>query len=74
MIVYVLLQGEASEGGRILGVFSSVDAARANAESREHHCPWGEWEPATWGNRCGNFTRLDAGCEWQSIEEWEVTE
>lgn len=73
MIVYVLMQGETHEGGSTLGVFSTADKAKEYAEARDHYCPWNPWESHSWGGRA-TMTRNDAGCEWQSIEEWEVTE
>lgn len=63
--VYVLSRGELSEGGSIVGVYSDEKAARATA-LEEQACfePWKEKSQNNWRS----------GCDWMSIEIWEVKE
>lgn len=68
MTVYVVTHGERFEGGRVIGVYSHYAKAKAAALSVESHYAVG-WEPSkgsqdTWIN----------GCEFVTVEKWEVDE
>ena len=63
MIVYVLSIGENSEGSHVVGVFSTLEAARECALKQEAcFTPWKEWATNTW----------ESGCDHMDIDEYEL--
>lgn len=65
MNVYVVIRGELSEGGSVVGVFSDIDAACevALAQKRHFGAEWSpERAPLKWTN----------GCDFVQVEEHAV--
>ncbi len=64
MKVYVVLAGEQHEGGRVKGVYSTLEKARAAALSR----PAGF--DGKWHDQGDNY--FINGCDFVDVAEWDV--
>ncbi len=63
--VYVVLKGEAHEGGSVIGVFYNEKVARELATAQETHFEGG------WSQR-ENINMWCNGCDYVSVESWDV--
>lgn len=74
--VYILSQGEAGEGARVVGVYSSLPPALQASRDHGSLYPLGDWDheeaddvhkyPETW-------VRWDTeGWEYDRVEKWEI--
>lgn len=68
MKVFVLMGGERGEGGGVIGVFATRLRAR---KALDFVVPIGGRVMAGW-EISGSADHRKAGCDWWSIEEWEV--
>lgn len=69
MHVYVVMQGEQSEGGSILYVADSLALARKYAEK---YTAGEASEYRAWDKSKTEKDMWTAGCDWLSIERWNV--
>lgn len=68
--VYVLSQGERGEGSSVLGVFTTLELAKKEADRHSSTLgPWDEW--SEWD---GEGCEREVGCDCQRIAEWPVQE
>lgn len=65
MQVYVVELGEDCEGSQILGIYSTVEKARAAAVEQMQTYRKGEWEAR-------GTDSWQAGCNWLSIGVWTI--
>lgn len=68
--VWVLMQGERSEGGDVLGVFATRDAAKGKFLSALASLPFEVNH--IWRDGDTDAAHVEAGCDWLSLEPHEV--
>lgn len=69
--VWILSQGEMHEGGEVLGVYATRDAAKGAFAQAAQALPFGI-DDAHQDRETGAI-RLDAGCDWLALDPHEVT-
>jgi len=77
MVVYVVMKGERSEGGRVLGVWQrKEDAVRWCKEYVEKDNNGRYWQDVdmVWDSRWVQIEddEWEGGCDWMDIKTWEV--
>lgn len=75
MTVYILSEGERYEGGRVIGVYASLELGLRAAEKvrLESEASWaGEWKEAVNGHTGAVvWTRV---IDWLELRKWEVAD